>query len=130
MVPWHVVKGMNGAVMVLPRDGLKDRNGNPIKYDKAYYIGEQDFYVPKDSNGNYKEYLQYVTPIASKYGGEYIVRAGNFEIMEGEWNHKRNVVIKFPSIEKAKSFYNCDEYQPVKKIILNIILIFMHQPEP
>ena len=58
MVPWHVVKGMNGAVMVLPRDGLKDREGNPITYDKAYYIGEQDFYVPKDSNGNYKEFLQ------------------------------------------------------------------------
>ena len=57
MVPWHVVKGMNGAVMVLPRDGLKDRNGNPIKYDKAYYIGEQDFYVPKDEYGNYKEFL-------------------------------------------------------------------------
>lgn len=57
MVPWHVVKGMNGAVMVLPRDGLKDREGNPITYDKAYYIGEQDFYVPKDDNGNYKEYL-------------------------------------------------------------------------
>ena len=54
MVPWHVVKGMNGAVMVLPRDGLKDRQGNSIKYDKAYYIGEQDFYLPKDSNGNYK----------------------------------------------------------------------------
>ena len=58
MVPWHVVKGMNGAVMVLPRDGLKDRNGNPITYDKAYYIGEQDFYIPKDSNGNYKEFTQ------------------------------------------------------------------------
>lgn len=57
MVPWHVVKGMNGAVMVLPRDGLKDREGNPITYDKAYYIGEQDFYVPKDNNGKYKEYL-------------------------------------------------------------------------
>jgi len=56
MVPWHVVKGMNGAVMILPRDGLKDRNGNPISYDKAYYIGEQDFYIPKDSNGNYKEF--------------------------------------------------------------------------
>lgn len=58
MVPWHVVKGMNGAVMVLPRDGLKDRNGNLISYDKAYYIGEQDFYVPKDSSGRYKEFLQ------------------------------------------------------------------------
>jgi nitrite reductase (NO-forming) len=54
MVPWHVVKGMNGAVMVLPRDGLKDREGNPIHYDKAYYIGEQDFYIPKDEYGNYK----------------------------------------------------------------------------
>jgi len=57
MVPWHVVKGMNGAVMVLPRDGLKDRKGNPITYDKAYYIGEQDFYIPKDSNGNFKEFV-------------------------------------------------------------------------
>ena len=54
MVPWHVVKGMNGAVMVLPRDGLIDRDGNPIRYDKAYYIGEQDFYIPKDEYGNYK----------------------------------------------------------------------------
>ena len=54
MVPWHVVKGMNGAVMVLPRDGLIDRDSNPIRYDKAYYIGEQDFYIPKDEYGNYK----------------------------------------------------------------------------
>ena len=56
MVPWHVVHGMNGAIMVLPRDGLKDNNGNRIKYDKAFYIGEQDFYIPKDSSGNYKRY--------------------------------------------------------------------------
>tara|TARA_B100001063_G_scaffold40907_1_gene34744 strand:+ start:2002 stop:3180 length:1179 start_codon:yes stop_codon:yes gene_type:complete len=54
MVPWHVVKGMNGAIMVLPKDGLKDRDGNQITYDKAYYIGEQDFYIPKDNNGNFK----------------------------------------------------------------------------
>jgi nitrite reductase (NO-forming) len=27
MIPYHVVHGMNGAVMVLPRDGLKDGNG-------------------------------------------------------------------------------------------------------
>lgn len=34
--------------MVLPRDGLKDRNGKPLRYDRAYYIGENDFYVPRD----------------------------------------------------------------------------------
>ncbi len=56
MVPWHVVSGMNGALMVLPRDGLKDHLGNPVRYDRAYYIGEQDFYVPTDKNGNFKRY--------------------------------------------------------------------------
>jgi len=56
MIPWHVVSGMSGAVMVLPRDGLKDREGKPLRYDKAYYIGENDFYVPRDEKGNYKKY--------------------------------------------------------------------------
>ncbi|MFQ5512868.1 MAG: copper-containing nitrite reductase [Myxococcota bacterium] len=56
MIPYHVVSGMNGAIMVLPRDGLKDQSGRPLHYDRAYYIGEQDFYVPKDANGNYKQF--------------------------------------------------------------------------
>jgi len=61
MVPMHVVSGMNGAIMVLPRDGLKDENGNPLHYDKAYYVAEQDYYLTKDKDGNYK---QYPTPAA------------------------------------------------------------------
>lgn len=61
MTPWHVVSGMNGAIMVLPRDGLKDAKGNPVAYDKAYYIGEQDFYIPTDDQGHYKTYR---TPLA------------------------------------------------------------------
>ena len=56
MVPWHVVSGMNGAILVLPRDGLKDERGKPVRYDKVYYIGEQDFYVPKDADGEFKRY--------------------------------------------------------------------------
>jgi len=56
MIPWHVVSGMNGAIMVLPREGLKDGAGNAITYDKVYYVGEQDFYVPRDEDGNYRTY--------------------------------------------------------------------------
>ena len=56
MIPWHVVSGMHGTVMVLPRDGLKDGDGKPLHYDKVFYIGENDFYVPKDENGKYKTY--------------------------------------------------------------------------
>ncbi|MBI3139375.1 MAG: nitrite reductase, copper-containing [Sphingobacteriales bacterium] len=58
MVPLHVTSGMNGAIMVLPREGLKDENGNSVHYDKAYYIAEQDYYVPKDDKGLYKEYTR------------------------------------------------------------------------
>ncbi len=56
MIPWHVVSGMSGAIMVLPRDGLKDHMGKSVSYDRAYYIGENDFYIPKDEDGNYKRY--------------------------------------------------------------------------
>ena len=66
MIPWHVVSGMNGAIMVLPRDGLKDRDGKALKYDKVVYIGEQDFYVPRDKDGNFK---RYGTPMESLNNG-------------------------------------------------------------
>jgi len=56
MIPYHVVHGMNGAIMVLPRDGLKDKAGQPITYDRAYYIGEQDYYLAKDEDGEYIKY--------------------------------------------------------------------------
>jgi len=56
MIPWHVVSGMSGTLMVLPRDGLKDERGRPIRYDTVYYIGENEFYVPRDENGNFKTF--------------------------------------------------------------------------
>jgi len=56
MTPWHVVSGMSGAVMVLPRDGLKDGDGRPLHYDRIYYIGENDFYMPRDEKGKFKSY--------------------------------------------------------------------------
>lgn len=56
MIPYHVTHGMNGAVMVLPRDGLKDRNGNLLSYDSIAYIGEQDYYLPMDEDGEFIKY--------------------------------------------------------------------------
>ena len=56
MVPFHVVSGMNGAILVLPRDGLKDAMGKSVRYDRAYYVGEQDFYIPRNEKGEYKRY--------------------------------------------------------------------------
>src|SRR5580658_1203440 len=56
MIPWHIASGMSGAMMVLPRDGLSDGDGKPLHYDRIYYIGEQDMYVPRDKDGKFKTY--------------------------------------------------------------------------
>jgi nitrite reductase (NO-forming) len=56
MIPWHVVAGMSGTIMVLPREGLTDGNGNPLRYDRIFYIGENEFYIPRDENGNFKNF--------------------------------------------------------------------------
>lgn len=56
MIAWHVVSGMTGAIMVLPRDGLKNHEGKPVTYDKLFYVGENDLYIPRNENGNFKTY--------------------------------------------------------------------------
>ena len=67
---------------------------------------------------SYKEYIDKVFPIVKKFGGEYLVRAGEYTVMEGEWKHPRTVVIRFPTYEKALEWYNSEEYKPIKPIRL------------
>lgn len=58
MTPLHVVSGMSGAVMVLPRDGLRDAAGKPLHYDRIYYIGEYGFYVPRGEDGKFQSFTE------------------------------------------------------------------------
>ena len=67
----------------------------------------------------YKEYVEKVTPIAKKFGGEYIVRGGESKVIEGVWTYPRTIIIKFPSYEKALEWYSSEEYKPIKKIRLD-----------
>ena len=68
---------------------------------------------------NYTEYIEKVKPTAEKFGAEYVVRGGEFELIEGNWEHPRTIVIKFPSYEKAYEWYNSEDYKPIKKIRLD-----------
>jgi uncharacterized protein (DUF1330 family) len=44
----------------------------------------------------------------------YIVRGGKFEIVEGNWQPPRVVMLEFPSMEQAKLWYQCEEYKEMK----------------
>ena len=67
---------------------------------------------------NYKEYIKKVPDVIKKYGGEYLVRGGEHQVVEGEDNLPRLVVIKFPSYEKALEWYHSEDYKTVKGIRL------------
>lgn len=67
MVAWHVVAGMSGTLMVLPRAGLKDPEGQPLHYDRVYTIGEFDLYIPKDAQGRYRDYPNLISSYAETH---------------------------------------------------------------
>ena len=48
-----------------------------------------------------------------KHKGEIIVSNENAEVIEGEWPYTKTVVIRFPSMEAAKRWYDSPEYQEV-----------------
>ena len=68
---------------------------------------------------NYKKYIEKVTPIVKKFGGEYIIRGGQSENIEGKWSYERTVVLKFPTYNMVKEWHESEEYKPIKNIRLN-----------
>jgi len=50
-----------------------------------------------------REYLERVPATLTKYGGRYIVRGGKFEIVEGNWQPSRVVMLQFPNMEQASA---------------------------
>jgi uncharacterized protein (DUF1330 family) len=66
-----------------------------------------------------KLYDEYRTRAAASIlaaGGEYLVRGGDVEVLEGEAPAGRTVVVRFPSIEAALDWYRSDEYTEIRKI--------------
>ncbi|HEY6530210.1 MAG TPA: DUF1330 domain-containing protein [Cellvibrionaceae bacterium] len=62
-----------------------------------------------------EEYTKNVTPIVLRYGGKYITRSSNIELIEGAEKPHFSVVAEFPSKERAVEFYNSQEYEPYRK---------------
>jgi uncharacterized protein (DUF1330 family) len=65
---------------------------------------------------DYKEYARQVPATIAKYGGRYLVRGGKSEIAEGEWPGSRTVILEFPSLARAREWYNSPEYRPLRPL--------------
>lgn len=65
----------------------------------------------------YEDYKRLAKPIVEHYGGEYLARGGELTRRETDlWDPKRLVLIRFPTAEQARRFYESAEYQQALQI--------------
>ena len=72
-----------------------------------------------DDKDEYGKYMQLAKPLAESYGGDYLVRGGDFEVLEGDYfSPRRLVLIRFPDKQSCDDFYNDPDYQAARTIRL------------
>ena len=76
----------------------------------AYLLVEMKITDPEQ----YKQYMAEAPPVVKAFGGEYLVRGGKHESLEGDWTPHRVAMLRFPSFEQAKAFYDSPEYAAVR----------------
>jgi uncharacterized protein (DUF1330 family) len=77
----------------------------------AYVIVEIEIVDPI----GYEDYKKDAAATVHRYGGKYIARGGKTEVLEGDWQPKRIVILQFPTMARAKEWLNCEEYREPRK---------------
>jgi len=78
----------------------------------AYLIASVDVKDPV----RYADYRNMVMPTIAAYGGRFLARGGKVEILEGDWQPRRLVIVEFPSVERAKAWWSSPEYADAKAL--------------
>ena len=76
----------------------------------AYLIVEMHITDPE----RYKDYMAAAPAAVKAAGGEYLVRGGRHETLEGDWQPHRVAILRFPSYEAAKAFYDGQMYRQAR----------------
>jgi len=80
----------------------------------AYLIVEMNISDPE----RYKQYMAAAPATVAAAGGEYVVRGGRLEALEGDWQPHRVAVVKFPSFAQAKAWYEGERYRAARALRL------------
>ena len=75
----------------------------------AYFVVELD----TKNMGAMAEYRAAVPGTLAQYGGRFLVRGGATELVEGEPEPKRIVILEFADAAAVKRWYHSPEYQKI-----------------
>jgi uncharacterized protein (DUF1330 family) len=76
----------------------------------AYILANVDVTDPQQ----YEQYKKLSTIAMQAHGAEVCARGGKVDVLEGDWTPKRVVLMKFPTAEAARAFYDSPEYAAAK----------------
>ena len=78
----------------------------------AYVIVDVDVRDPE----NYARYRDMAPASIAEYGGKYLARGGKTEVLEGDWQPKRLVILQFDDAERAKAWLHSQAYAPARQL--------------
>jgi uncharacterized protein (DUF1330 family) len=61
----------------------------------------------------YEVYKKGLPATLAPFGARYVVRGGALEVLEGDWNPTRVVIIEFPDMARLKAWYESPAYRPL-----------------
>lgn len=62
-----------------------------------------------------KDYMADAPATVAAYGGKYLVRTPDIEVLEGEADYNRMVVLEFPDKKSALDWYHSDDYRELRQ---------------
>jgi uncharacterized protein (DUF1330 family) len=78
----------------------------------AYVVVEIDVKDPE----RYADYRTMVPASLAVYGGKFLIRGGQVENLEGDWEPQRFVMIQFESVDQAKRWWDSEEYRQARNL--------------
>jgi uncharacterized protein (DUF1330 family) len=64
----------------------------------------------------FERYRQLSPPTVAQFGGRFLARGGATQTLEGGWSPKRLVILEFPSVERAKAWFDSPDYAPARAL--------------
>jgi uncharacterized protein (DUF1330 family) len=72
--------------------------------------------VEIDDPVRYEDYKKLTPATIAQFGGQFVVRGGKAEVLEGPPNDSRIVVVEFPDAARARAWWSSPEYAPAKAL--------------
>lgn len=80
-----------------------------------YFIAQ----IKITDENEYKKYICNCEDVFSQFNGKYLIVDNNPQVIEGDWDYTRMVIIEFDTEEELKRWYYSAEYQEILEFRLS-----------